>query len=562
MSRLGILKKIRLAIGILGLGYVLLLVSGQWTGSQTQKHMRISSAALFPSALNSQEAEAGFQRLRKHYSDAVLMQDQSALQQAEETAQAVAAALRKVQEDTGWNPPRQREAETLAESFELLNRRSQSTYAAMLDSRGAISDQVQSEMVALANDNQQFETSLHEMRERLAGDFQSELHTVSEWARWQRTAGIVLFLVTACLAVLLTVMVERQISGPLEQVTVLLKDVAEGEGDLTKRMSIRSQDEIGELSHWFNTFMDKLHGIVGQLADTSMRLAEASEKISAAAKEQADTAESEKEQTSQVAVAMQEMSSTVTQVSENSLRAAEVSRQAAETAQHGGAIVEGTLSKMREIADSVGGTAKKVEELASSSNQIGQIVGVIDDIADQTNLLALNAAIEAARAGEEGRGFAVVADEVRKLAERTTTATKEIAQMIDGIQSETKRTVCAMQQGLKQAEEGVRSTAAAGESLKEIIRMSGQVGEMITQIATAATQQSSTTEHVNRRMEQIAQLVNESAHGTQRSAKSCEDLSDLAAELRTMVGNFKLEEGTAEGGHEGAAGMKHYRANA
>src|SRR5262249_42379959 len=150
---------------------------------------------------------------------------------------------------------------------------------------------------------------------------------------------------------------------------------------------------------------------------------------------------------------------------------------------------------------------KTVEELAKRSNQIGQIVEVIDDIAGQTNLLALNAAIEAARAGEDGRGFAVVADEVRKLAERTTTATKEVAQMIEGIQGDTKRTVWAMQLGMKQVEEGVHSTTAAGEALREIIRMSEQLGEMITQIATAATEQSSTTEQVNRRMEQIAQLV-------------------------------------------------------
>jgi methyl-accepting chemotaxis protein len=432
----------------------------------------------------------------------------------------------------------------------------------MLDNRGAISDQVQSEIVGLANDNQQFETSLQAMRVQLASDFQNELETVSAWARWQRRAGIALFVVTAFCAVLLTLMVERQISGPLEKVTALLRDVAEGEGDLTKRMSIRSQDEIGELSHWFNTFMDKLHSIVAQLADTSARLAEASGKISSAAAEQAETAENEKEQTAQVTVAMQEMSSTVTQVSENSLKAAEVSRQAAETAQQGGSIVEGTLTKMREIAESVGGTAKKVEELANSSNQIGQIVGVIDDIADQTNLLALNAAIEAARAGEEGRGFAVVADEVRKLAERTTAATKEIAQMIEGIQTETKRTVSAMQQGMKQVDEGVRSTAAAGDSLKEIIRMSGQVGEMITQIATAATQQSTTTEHVNSRMEQIAQLVNESALGTQRSAKACEDLSELAVEVRQMVGSFKLEQEIAEDGRDTAPGIKRFGASA
>src|SRR5207245_2089386 len=182
-------------------------------------------------------------------------------------------------------------------------------------------------------------------------------------------------------------------------------------------------------------------------------------------------------------------------------------------------------NRMRAIADSVSGTAKKMDELGKSSDQIGQIVGVINDIADQTNLLALNAAIEAARAGEQGRGFAVVADEVRKLAERTTTATKEIAGMIKNIQQETKTAVTAMETGTKQVEEGVKSTIQAGDSLKEIIHMAEQVGEMVMQIATAAMEQSSASEEVNQNMEKIAKLVKESADGAKQCAKACQDLS-------------------------------------
>jgi len=197
---------------------------------------------------------------------------------------------------------------------------------------------------------------------------------------------------------------------------------------------------------------------------------------------------------------------------------------------------------MRSIAESVTATAKKVEGLGKSSDQIGHIIGVIDDIADQTNLLALNAAIEAARAGEQGRGFAVVADEVRKLAERTSTATKEISEMIKGIQDETKVAVTAMETGTRQVEEGVKSTGKAGDSLKTIIQMSEQVGEMITQIATAATEQSATSEHVGNNVQQIAMLVKESAISAQQTAKACQDLSGLALDLQTTVGNFQLGE--------------------
>jgi methyl-accepting chemotaxis protein len=305
-------------------------------------------------------------------------------------------------------------------------------------------------------------------------------------------------------------------------------------------MEITTEDEIGKAGRALNGMKNNLRQLIQSIAGTAEHVASASEEISASASQQAQGAETQQNQTAQIATAMQEMSSTVLQVSESSNKAAEASRQAAETARQGGAIVEDTLAKMHSIAESVAGTARKMEELGKSSDQIGRIAGVIDDIADQTNLLALNAAIEAARAGEQGRGFAVVADEVRKLAERTTTATKEIAQMIKTIQGETKAAVSAMEAGIKQVEDGVKSTTQAGDSLKQIILMSDQVGEMITHIATAATEQSSASEEINQNMDQIAKLVRESTQGAHQSAKACQDLSGLALDMQKLVENFKL----------------------
>ena len=346
--------------------------------------------------------------------------------------------------------------------------------------------------------------------------------------------------ILACMS-LAVVIVNKVVKG-LAIVVERIKDVAQGEGDLTKRIEVQNDDELGELSRWFNTFMDKLHDIISQVAQSTEHIASATEEISSSATQSSQGAETQKDQTNQVATAMQEMSSTVLQVSENSNKAAESAKKSGEMAKSGGQIVSETVTVIQNLANSTRDTATKIGELGKSSDQIGQIIGVIDDIADQTNLLALNAAIEAARAGEQGRGFAVVADEVRKLAERTTQATKEIAQMIKTIQEETRRAVDAMESGTKAVESGVESATKAGESLEAIIQASDQVGEMIMHIATAATQQSSATEQVNSNMEQIAKLVQESAVGAQQAAKACADLSNLALDLQGLVGRFKLGE--------------------
>ena len=361
-------------------------------------------------------------------------------------------------------------------------------------------------------------------------------------AAWRESAGKAGGLTVVCLAILLIVSgsVCRSIFRRLGSIVERIKDVAQGEGDLTKRIAVTSDDEVAELAKWFNTFMDKQHEMISQLAQNTRALITASEEISKSSQEQSRGARTQSEQTTQVVTAMQEMASTVQQVSENSEHAATASQKAAAAAREGGKIVEETLSRMRAIADSVGNTAHKVQELGKRSDEIGQIISVIDDIADQTNLLALNAAIEAARAGEQGRGFAVVADEERKLAERTSQATKQITNMISNIQAETKSAVTAMHAGTKEVETGVGATSRAGSSLHEIIQMSEQVGDMIAHIATAATQQSAATEEINGSIEQIAKITASTATAAQQTTNAFEDLSGLARNLQQLVGRFRL----------------------
>jgi len=199
---------------------------------------------------------------------------------------------------------------------------------------------------------------------------------------------------------------------------------------------------------------------------------------------------------------------------------------------------------MRDIAKVVRNSAENIEKLGESSKQIGEIISVIDDIADQTNLLALNAAIEAARAGEQGRGFAVVADEVRKLAERTTEATKQIANMIKGIQSETQEAVVAMNKGTEEVQSGIELADKAGESLQQILASTRDLMDMINQIAAASEEQSSTSEQISKNVVSISKVTAESAHRIEDVAHTADELAKMTEQLSMLMKQFKIEDGS------------------
>jgi methyl-accepting chemotaxis protein len=235
------------------------------------------------------------------------------------------------------------------------------------------------------------------------------------------------------------------------------------------------------------------------------------------------------------------MAATSTEIANNCIMAADSSQNANQTALNGSAVIDRTVEVMRRIAEKVKESAKTVEGLGCRSDQIGAIVGTIEDIADQTNLLALNAAIEAARAGEHGRGFAVVADEVRALAERTTRATKEISEMIKSIQQETNGAVNTMEEGVREVETGTTEAGKSGEALAEILEQINTVSQQVSQIATAAEQQTATTSEISGNILQITTVSQETADFAKTSTQAASDLAQLAENLQADCRKFITE---------------------
>jgi methyl-accepting chemotaxis protein len=328
--------------------------------------------------------------------------------------------------------------------------------------------------------------------------------------------------------------------SPIKEGVDVLAEISKG--DFTARVKGNYKGEHRIISDSINTVGEAISDILRNIADMVNTTSSISEQISSSTEEMAAGAQEQSHQSTEVALSVEEMTQTILNTSKNASMASDSSKRAGIAARDGGLVVEKTVDGMIKIASFVDKASEKIQDLGKNSEEIGEIVQVIDDIANQTNLLALNAAIEAARAGEQGRGFAVVADEVRKLAERTTKATKEISQMIGKIQSDTLKVVDSMKEGSSEVNSGKLFAHQAGESLKEIIKVSDEVLDVVSQVAVASEQQSRSSEQISQNVEAISKVTNETASGIQQIASAADELNRLTSNLKSSINKYQYSD--------------------
>ena len=353
-----------------------------------------------------------------------------------------------------------------------------------------------------------------------------------------RNVLITLLIVGSILGVLAAGFMSMMITVPLKETLYALEDIAEGEGDLTRRIKVKGKDEVAALSRGFNLFFIKIHTAISEVSDATEQLAAAAEEMSNITEQNSRGIQKQKAETESVASSMTEMASTAQEMAKHAERAAASTSEVDKHAVQGKDIVANTRQIISQLATEVERVSDVIKNLEGQGEKISTIAEVIRDIAEQTNLLALNAAIEAARAGEQGRGFAVVADEVRNLASRTQQSTKEIEDMIQGLQSGTREAAEAMEQGRARAHDSVEQANLAENTLNEITMAVHDVMSMNTQIAKAAAQQGSVSEEISRNINTITEVADSTNEGMEQMAKASLDLAKLAADLKAQMDQF------------------------
>ena len=384
------------------------------------------------------------------------------------------------------------------------------------------------------------ETQLGEFRDSREESFIQSIEHAKASAGSTLRMGFILTGVTIVALFAVGLLISGSIVGSVKRVGGALRDMAEKDGDLTIRLKTSSQDEVGELVHWFNTFVEKLHTVIGETVEQIKPLAGQAQALQSLAGSGMAITDVQGRSTESTLVAVEEMSGSARAVAQNASEAFESAKLAEQEAQQGAGVVNGSVAMIQKLAEQLADASLSVRKLEEDSNKVTLVVDVIKGIAEQTNLLALNAAIEAARAGEHGRGFSVVADEVRSLASKTQDSTTEITDMIHGLQNAAAAVVGEIERANHQAVESVKGATSAGDSLATIKQRIESINGMNAEIANATDSQLSVSEEILKNVSEVNDKTAEAAKNSQSLNSVSDELAGMARDLETLTRSFRV----------------------
>ncbi|MFP4039933.1 MAG: methyl-accepting chemotaxis protein [Desulfosudaceae bacterium] len=559
---MSITNKIWVSLGILLAGYFFSILFGFLSGINTEDRLKSIYVYLYPASHKSQAALTAFDEQIKLYQDAYLTGEAGLIDKAEQAAREASQALQEIHSLAARQQQEATAADDISGALERFTRDARKVYSQAITEAEAVAPTTlgkqssnQQTIFSLAQTTKEIRAQLRDLQAGYNTRLERELSSIVRFSKQQRYGNLILFVVIAVMAsLLIRFMVRRSITIPLNNAVDMVKDIAEGQGDLTKRLTITYRDEIGELAGWFNVFIDNMRGMTtdiishagsvrnsatdltqvsGQMAENSGQMVDKSRSVTSAMEEMdasmgtiAAAMEQATSNTDTVASSTEEMSATITEIAQNSQNASNITQNA--------------VTKSDQAS-------RRVKELGAAADEIGKVTETINEISEQTNLLALNATIEAARAGEAGKGFAVVADEIKELARQTAEATLDIKDKIKSIQETSFGTVQDIGDisGIintvnetvtiiaSSVEEQSASTREIASNVSEISRAIGDVNENVSQDSTAISDITEDITNVNQRASDVS---GSSAHLTE----SANHLSELADQLYRLVAKFTV----------------------
>ncbi|TBN38261.1 methyl-accepting chemotaxis protein [Pseudomonas sp. BGI-2] len=355
-----------------------------------------------------------------------------------------------------------------------------------------------------------------------------------------RASAVVATIIAVAIIIALLGMLIRILIQPLHVMTRAMADIADGEGDLTKRLTIENNDEFGVLGTAFNRFVERIHGSIREVSSATGQVNEVALRVVAASNSSMFNSDQQASRTSSVAAAINQLGAAAQEIARNAAQASSQASDARSLAEDGQQVVDRSIKAMNQLSSMLSASSTNIESLNSKTVNIGQILEVITSISQQTNLLALNAAIEAARAGEAGRGFAVVADEVRNLAHRTQESAQQVQTMIEELQVGARESVSTMSDSQRHSQDSVEIANLAGERLNSVTLRIGEIDGMNQSVATATEEQTAVVESINVDITEINTLNQEGVENLQSTLRACSDLEQQAARLKQLVGSFRI----------------------